>query len=72
MGPPGTPEPIAKKVSDDLREVLKEPVMVKRFEDIASYINPMSPTELRSYIQTEQALWKPVIEKIATFQPPPK
>ena len=51
MGPPGTPEPIAKKVSDDLRAVLNEPVMVKRFEDIASYINPMSPTELRSYIQ---------------------
>jgi tripartite-type tricarboxylate transporter receptor subunit TctC len=72
MGPPGTPESVAKKVSDDLREVLKEPVMVKRFEDIASYINPMSPTELRDYIRTEQALWKPVIEKIATFQPPAK
>jgi tripartite-type tricarboxylate transporter receptor subunit TctC len=72
MGPPGTPEPVAKKVSDDLRAVLKEPVMVKRFEDIASYINPMSPAELRDYIHTEQALWKPVIEKIATFQPPQK
>jgi tripartite-type tricarboxylate transporter receptor subunit TctC len=72
MGPPGTPEPVAKKVSDDLRAVLKEPVMVKRFEDIASYINPMSRAELRDYIHTEQALWKPVIEKIATFQPPQK
>jgi hypothetical protein len=29
----------------------------------------MTPAELRAYIQTEQALWKPVIEKIATFQP---
>ena len=51
MGPPGTPEPIAKKVSEDLRAVLTKPVMVKRFEDIASYINPMSPTELRDYIR---------------------
>lgn len=70
MGPPGTPEPIARKASEDLRKVLSDPAMVKRFEDIASYINPMSPTELRDYIRTEQALWKPVIERIATFQPP--
>ena len=46
--------------------------MKKRFEDIASYINPMSPTELRDYIRTEQALWKPVIEQIATFKAAPK
>jgi tripartite-type tricarboxylate transporter receptor subunit TctC len=72
MGPPGTPEPVARKVSDDLRKVLGEPAMVKRFEDIASYINPMSPTELRDYIRTEQSLWKPVIEQIATFKAAPK
>jgi tripartite-type tricarboxylate transporter receptor subunit TctC len=72
MGPPGTPEPVAKKISDDLRKVLSEPTLVKRFEEIASYTNLMSPAELRDYIRTEQALWKPVIEQIATFQPAPK
>jgi tripartite-type tricarboxylate transporter receptor subunit TctC len=68
MGPPGTPEPVAKKISDDLRTVLGEPALQKRFEEIASYVNPMTPAELRDYIRTEQALWKPVIERIATFQ----
>jgi tripartite-type tricarboxylate transporter receptor subunit TctC len=72
MGPPGTPEPVARKVSDDLRAVLSEPGMQKRFEDIASYINPMSPAELLAYIRTEQALWKPVIEQISTFKAAPK
>jgi tripartite-type tricarboxylate transporter receptor subunit TctC len=72
MGPPGTPEPLAKKISDDLRTVLSEPALQKRFVDIASYVNLMTPTELRDYIRTEQALWKPVIEKIATFQPAPQ
>ena len=72
MGPPGTPEPIAKKISDDLRKVLSEPALVKRFEDIASYVNPMSGAELLSYIRTEQALWKPVIEQISTFKAAPK
>jgi tripartite-type tricarboxylate transporter receptor subunit TctC len=69
MGPPGTPEPIARKVSEDLRTVLSDPAMKRRFEEIASYINPMTPAELRGYIATEQGLWRPVIEKIATFQP---
>ena len=69
MGPPGTPEPIAAKISEDLRVVLNDPAIKQRFEEIASYVNPMAPDELRNYIRTEQALWKPVIEKIATFKP---
>jgi len=52
--------------------VLNDPALKKRFEDIASYINPMSPAELRDYIRTEQSLWKPVIEQIATFKAAPK
>ena len=72
MGPPGTPELVAKKISDDLRTVLSDPALKKRFEDIASYTNPMAPNELRDYIRTEQSLWKPVIEQIATFKAAPK
>jgi tripartite-type tricarboxylate transporter receptor subunit TctC len=72
MGPPGTGEPIAKKISDDLRAVLSEPTAKQRFEDIASYIQPMAPAELLAYIRTEQALWKPVIEQISTFKAVPK
>ena len=72
MGPPGTPEPIARKISDDLREVLNDPAVKTRFEEIASYVNPMAPDDLRNYIRSEQALWKPVIEKIATFKPAAK
>ncbi len=72
MATPGTPEPIARKISDDLRAVLDEPALKKRFEDIASYINPMTGAELQTYIRTEQALWKPVIERIAAFKPATK
>jgi tripartite-type tricarboxylate transporter receptor subunit TctC len=72
MAPPGTPEPIAEKISEDLRAVLNEPPTKKKFEDIASYINPMSRAELVAFVQSEQALWKPVIEQISTFQTTPK
>ena len=60
--PVHAPAPIAAKISDDLRAVLNELSTRKRFEDIASYIHPMSGAELLAYIRTEQALWKPVIE----------
>jgi tripartite-type tricarboxylate transporter receptor subunit TctC len=67
MGPPGMSEELAKKISEDLRAVMGEAAMKKRLQDIASYTTPMSPAELRDYIRGEQALWKPVIEKIPAF-----
>jgi tripartite-type tricarboxylate transporter receptor subunit TctC len=72
MGPPGLPASIARQISDDLRTVLTASELRRRFEDVASYVNPMSPDELREYIRSEQAIWKPVIEQIATFKAPAK
>jgi tripartite-type tricarboxylate transporter receptor subunit TctC len=64
MAPPGTPQPIAQKISDDLKIVLAQPELKRKFQDIASYTRPMNPTEMLAYIREEQALWKPVIEQI--------
>jgi tripartite-type tricarboxylate transporter receptor subunit TctC len=64
MAPPGTPQPIAQKINEDLKIVLAQPELKQKFQDIASYTNPMTPQELLAYIREEQALWKPVIEKI--------
>lgn len=64
MAPPGTPQPVAQKISDDLKIVLAQPELKEKFQSIASYTRPMNPTELLAYIREEQALWKPVIEQI--------
>jgi tripartite-type tricarboxylate transporter receptor subunit TctC len=72
MGPPGMPAELAKKISEDLRAVMADPAMQKRLQDIASYPAPMSPAELGDYIRGEQALWRPVIEKIPAFNAPGK
>ena len=55
MAPPGTPAPIAMKISADLRAVLNQPELKKRFEDIAS-TRPMTPGELLAYIREEKEL----------------
>jgi tripartite-type tricarboxylate transporter receptor subunit TctC len=64
MAPPGTPETIARKISEDLRFVLEQADLKQRFQDMASYSRPMGPRELLAYIRDEQRLWKPVIENV--------
>jgi tripartite-type tricarboxylate transporter receptor subunit TctC len=64
MATPGTPEAITKKASEDLNAVMREPSMIKKLEEIASYTNPMSPAELLAYVKREREMWRPVIEKV--------
>ena len=64
MAPPGTPEPVARKASGDLRAVLDQSELRDRLQEIGFYARPMSPTELRDFIGREQELWKPIIAQI--------
>jgi len=65
MAPPGTPVPLARKISDDLRTVLAKPELKKRFEDLGTYIRPTTPEELTAFIREQQAIWRPVIAETA-------
>jgi tripartite-type tricarboxylate transporter receptor subunit TctC len=65
MAPPGTPEPLARKISDDLRVVLARPELQQRFKDLGTYIRPTTPAELTAFIRDQQRIWRPVIQKTA-------
>jgi tripartite-type tricarboxylate transporter receptor subunit TctC len=65
MAPPGTPAPLARKISDDLRTVLSRPELQKRFEDLGTYIRPTTPEELTAFIREQQRIWQPVIAETA-------
>jgi tripartite-type tricarboxylate transporter receptor subunit TctC len=65
MAPPGTPEPIAKKISGDLRTVLAQPLLQKRFEDLGTSIRPTTPAELAAFIREQQRIWGPVMVETA-------
>jgi tripartite-type tricarboxylate transporter receptor subunit TctC len=65
MAPPGTPAPLARRISDDLRTVLAKPELKKRFEDLGTYIRPTTPEELTAFIREQQAIWRPVIAETA-------
>jgi len=65
VAPPGTPAPLARKISDDVRTVLTRPELHNRFEDLGTTINPTTPDELTAFIREQQRIWRPVIAETA-------
>jgi tripartite-type tricarboxylate transporter receptor subunit TctC len=65
MASPGTPEGIAKKISDDLRTVLIKPEMKKRLDELGTYVRPTTPAELTAFIREQQQIWRPIIAETA-------
>jgi tripartite-type tricarboxylate transporter receptor subunit TctC len=64
MAPPKTPEVLTDKLSQDLRLVLEQPELKRRFADLGTYMRPMSAAELARFVESQQQLWGPVLAKI--------
>jgi tripartite-type tricarboxylate transporter receptor subunit TctC len=65
VAPVGTPEAAVSKVSDALRKVVGEAEVQKKLAVTGSYARPMSPAEVMAFIQADQQMWKPILERIA-------
>jgi tripartite-type tricarboxylate transporter receptor subunit TctC len=65
MAPPGTPETVVRKVSDDLRAILTEAELQKRLEVLGNYTRPTTLAELPAFIREQQRIWAPVIDETA-------
>jgi tripartite-type tricarboxylate transporter receptor subunit TctC len=66
VAPVGTPEPIIRKVSDDLTKVVTDADFKARLGKIGSYSRAMPPAETLAFVEKEQRTWLPVLERIAT------
>jgi tripartite-type tricarboxylate transporter receptor subunit TctC len=64
MAPPHTHQAIAHKVSDDLRTILSRPELKQRYQELGTYVRPMSPGELTNFISAQQQMWKPIIAEV--------
>jgi hypothetical protein len=42
-----------------------EPDVQKKLAVTGNYMRPMSPAEVMSFIQAEQQMWQPILERIA-------
>ena len=59
----GTPDAILQKVSRELRASLADAGLQEKFAKLSTEAAPMSPPELRAFIEREQKLWIPVIRQ---------
>jgi tripartite-type tricarboxylate transporter receptor subunit TctC len=60
--PPGTPEEIAKKVSDAIGQGFKQPDMRARIQKLEAEPLGGTPAEMRSMIEESLKTWAPVVE----------
>ncbi|HEX5507956.1 MAG TPA: tripartite tricarboxylate transporter substrate binding protein [Pseudolabrys sp.] len=69
VAPHGTPVWIVDKLNRDLRAVLAEPYVSKRFAALSTSSRPLSPKEVGDFIRSEQQLWKPVVRRLNFLTP---
>ena len=61
--PAGTPEPIAAKLHKALLEVLDEPEVKQRFNDMGAQSVGSTPAEFAAFLKKDDAKWSQVIRK---------
>ncbi len=69
--PKGTPKVVVEKIAAALRQALREPALVQRFQDMSAQIaspEQATPEALRSFLKTDVERWKTAL-KNAGVQP---
>jgi tripartite-type tricarboxylate transporter receptor subunit TctC len=62
VGPAGLPEPIVRRLHDEIRSAMASPDIGRRLNTEGAVHWDVSPEQFRSYVVTETARWKTVID----------
>jgi tripartite-type tricarboxylate transporter receptor subunit TctC len=62
VAPKGTPKEITERLSKALQEVLAEPALIKRFEEMGAESTPSTPDQMREKAVREMAKFKQIID----------
>ena len=62
VAPLGTPAPAIQKVNAGLKTVLSDADLANQLATRGAYVAPMSPSEVNTFINTQQEEWRPVLE----------
>jgi tripartite-type tricarboxylate transporter receptor subunit TctC len=65
LAPKGTPEPILRKIHNDMRIVLDDPEIRAKLALNGGFVRHMTPEELTAFVQNEQKTWRPILEQVA-------
>jgi tripartite-type tricarboxylate transporter receptor subunit TctC len=63
--PPGTPDAIVKRVSDEIAAIAKDPAFIVKFRE-ATQVEPIgsTPAELLKVVEADEALYERVAKRI--------
>jgi tripartite-type tricarboxylate transporter receptor subunit TctC len=64
MAPAGTPDRIIQKVNADLRTVLANPELQKRFQVLGTYTRDLTPEQTGEFMRSEEQLWWPIVRQV--------
>lgn len=60
--PAGLPKPVIDKLNAAMTEVLANPAMIKRLEDLGITGRQMSPAEFTRFVQAQVTEWGPAVK----------
>ena len=63
FAPAGTPPEIVAKLHSTLAEILKDPAIIEKFNNLGAEAVSMTPAEFTSYLEREDAKWIPIVRK---------
>ena len=63
LAPTGTPEAIILRLSEAIKKVVSNPVIIKRFDEMGAEAKFMTPKEFGNYLANEDAKWLPIIKQ---------
>ena len=66
VAPARTPDEIVNKVNADLVALMRDPAIVRQFEDRATLAAPMTPAEFAAFIAKDIATWAEVVKATGT------
>jgi tripartite-type tricarboxylate transporter receptor subunit TctC len=58
-----TPEPLAAKLSADVRAALAQPAIGRRYAELGMYVKPMTRDEVTAFIRKEREIWAGVVKR---------
>lgn len=65
LAPLGTPDPIIRKANADLRTAVDDKEVLAKFAANGAFTRYMTPEETADFTQSQQKIWRPILEKIA-------
>lgn len=68
--PSGTPDDVVARLSEALQAALQDPTVIERFADLGTVPSPSedaTPGALRAKVESEIALWRPIIEAAGIY-----